>query len=454
MILFVDNENLTPLHRNRVLRRVREFVSENLEGPVQMMVASFDRSLKIIQPFTDQSLDINGALRSLDKVSGGKTARESERRNILDALQELSVDDRAATSGDGGRGMQMRMRQQISVFAEEEAMAVNYSMDGLKEAMAVLSGLEGRKSVIYISRGLPMSPGLGLMHEYASIFNDPAFIGQRANTDRTRLFQSVTSAANSQEVSLYTIDASGLNPLEGYSADQMFSATDPTASSISTNNYQDSLEYMAQRTGGLSIINTNDVAGGLELVRDDLFSYYSLGYTISASGQDRVHRIEVEIPEKSGYALRYRRRFVEKSRETQVQDRVYSTLLVDVDENPMELDMTRLRPQPASEDRWQVPLHLSFRLGKIALIPEGDEYVGRVVLFLGARDLKGRSSEMQRQEHIVRVPKDQYEEARLKRFGIQVQLLLLDGQHRVSAGLMDQITRQASYDRIVIRIPQ
>ena len=31
-------------------------MSMDLQGPVQMMVASFDRSLKIIQPFTDESL--------------------------------------------------------------------------------------------------------------------------------------------------------------------------------------------------------------------------------------------------------------------------------------------------------------------------------------------------------------------------------------------------------------
>jgi VWFA-related protein len=453
MVLYVDNENIDPLGRNRVLRRVREFVSENMVGPVQMMVASYDRGLKLIQPFTDDPQEINQALRSMDEVSSGKTSRDNERRELTQALQEASVEDRGVARGDGVDGTQMRLRQRISAFAEQEAMEVNFATQSLREALAVLSGLEGRKSLVYISSGLPMSPGVGLMHQYAAIFDDPSYVGQRANTDRSSIFKSLVSAANSQEVSFYTIDASGLNPLEGFSADSRYSS-DPTASSIGSKTYQDSLTFMAAQTGGLAIINTNDVSAGLELISDDVFTYYSLGYTISATGQDRVHRIEVKIPERSGHNLRYRRRFVEKSRETQVQDRVYSSLVVDVDDNLMDLATTRRRPIPASQDRWQVPIHLSFQLDTIALIPEGGEYVGRIVLFIGARDMKGRSSEMQRQEHEIRVPPEQYDEAKSKRFGIEVSLLLQEGQHRVSVGLMDQMTRQASYDRIVVKVPQ
>jgi len=290
------------------------------------------------------------------------------------------------------------------------------------------------------------------MHEYATVFKDSSFLSRRQRTDRTRAFHSLTSTANGQEVSLYTIDASGLNPLEGFSAEEQWGVTDPTASSIGSKNYQDSLRYMARYTGGLSIINTNDISGGLEKISDDFYSFYSLGYTISNSGMDRVHKIVVELPEHSGHDLRYRRRFVEKSRETRVQDRVFSSLLVDIDDNPMAIELTAGQPVPASGERWAVPLHVSFPLQNVAIMPEGDELVGRLVLFLGARDSEGRESEIQRQEHAVRVPADQLESARGKRFGIDLQLLLREGQQRISAALMDQVTRQASYDRVVVTI--
>jgi len=451
-VLYVDHENLNPIDRNRVLRRVREFVTDNLRAPVEMMVVSYDRSLEVEQPFTDNPLAVNAALRDMTTISGGRADRDSDRQEILERIQE-AVADPATASGDGGEGLQMRLRQQIMSFAEEEAMSVNFAIDALREVMAMMSGLEGRKSIIYVSSGLSMTPGIGLMHEYASAFHDTAFLGRRAQTDRTHAFQSLTSTANGQEVSLYTIDASGLNPLEGYGADTRYGVTDPSAMSSGRKDYQDSLTYMAEYTGGLAIVNTNDPSVGLELIRDDLFSYYSIGYTISATGEDRVHRIEVELPGHPDCDVRYRRRFVEKSRETQVQDRVFTSLMVEITDNPMELTLSAGSAAPASADRWTLPLHLSFPLSRVALVPEGGDYVGRLVVFVGARQIDGRQSDLQRQEHEVRVPAAQIAAAGERSFGIDVQLLLGAGQQRVAVGVLDLVTRQASYERVIVTVP-
>lgn len=222
---------------------------------------------------------------------------------------------------------------------------------------------------------------------------------------------------------------------------------------MASKNFKDSLSYMADATGGIAIINTNDPTAGLVKISEDLFSYYSLGYTLGAVDIDRVHRLEVEVSGHPDYDLRYRRRFVEKSLETQVQDRVFTSLVVEVDDNPMDLELTDGEPSPVSGARFTVPFHLSFPLDKVALLPVGEDYVGQVVLFIGAQDLKGRSSEMQRQEHEIRIPAVDYDDAVRRRFGIDVTLLLDEGQQRIAVGLMDQLTRRASYDRTVVAVP-
>jgi hypothetical protein len=40
LVIYVDNENINPLRRNKVLRNVRTFVTENLREPIQVMVVS------------------------------------------------------------------------------------------------------------------------------------------------------------------------------------------------------------------------------------------------------------------------------------------------------------------------------------------------------------------------------------------------------------------------------
>ncbi len=112
-------------------------------------------------------------------------------------------------------------------------------------------------------------------------------------------------------------------------------------------NLNDSLRYLADETGGMAIYNTNDVGPKLDLISQDMFTYYSLGYPLQASGSDRVHKVRVKLrddPAFENYQLRYRSRFVEKSLETRVQDAVISSLVFDVVDNPMDLEVTTGTP--------------------------------------------------------------------------------------------------------------
>jgi len=297
-----------------------------------------------------------------------------------------------------------------------------------------------------------MVPGIGLMHDHAMTFHDQSILSLRGRYDQTRLFNELTSLANAQEVSLYAIDATGLNPLDGFEAENTYSR-DPTSSSIGSRNYSDSLVYMAEATGGIAVVNTNDVSRGLGQISSDLHNYYSLGYTVNSSNEDRVHRIKVQLTGDRNYDLRYRRRFVEKSYESSIQDRVFTSLIVDIDENSMGLELTAAEAIPGSGTQWLAPIHLSIDLKTIALMPVGDELVGRVVVFVGARDEEGRNSEVQRQEHEISLPKAEYLAAGRERFGIDFRLLMTEGRHRVSVGVMDPITRQASYQRMVVSVP-
>jgi VWFA-related protein len=319
VVLFIDHENIETLDRNRVLRRVREFVTENLDEPVQMMVVSRTQSLNVLQPFTSESREVNGALRSMTMATGGREERETERQAIIKSMNEARNQD-YGSSVNTQSGASLDMRQRVSTFAAEEAYSLRMTLDGLRQVIAMLSGIEGRKSIIYVSSGLPMEPGLGLMQDYAMTFGDQSILSLRGRYDGTRLFHELTSVANAQEVSLYSIDATGLNPLDGFEAESAYSR-DPTASSLGSKNYQASLTYMAEATGGIAVVNTNDVSGGLVKITDDLFNYYSLGYPLGSSDQDRVHHIKVELTGDKKYDLRHRRRFVEKSFESRIQDR-------------------------------------------------------------------------------------------------------------------------------------
>jgi len=445
IVLYVDHENLRPLDRNRVLRVAQEFVRDNLRPPVQMMVASYDKSLDIVQPFTDDPRAVIDALRAQREVTGGRPERESARHEVTELLQRY-IEEEGTVSGQGAR--ETREYQdifgRIVAYANEEVSSLQFSIDALREVLGFISGMTGKKSILYVSNGLPMVPGTELFTTFANTFQDYSILNQLTRFDRSRLFEALTSSANAQDVTFYTIGAGGLE-VASLSGAEYRSPTDASAAMLGSKSYLDSLRFMAERTGGIAVVNTNDFEAGLVTIQRDIHTYYSLGYTLTAGGADKIHRIEVTLPDHPDYKLRYRRQFVEKSMETRVQEKVVTGLMFELADNPMDVKLDTGAPAPATEDRWTVPIHLSFPLNTVALLPEGEDYVGRVTLFIAARDAKGGKSDLVRQEHEVRIPAGDYERARNERFGIDASLLMGAGSFRIAVGLMDQVTRQTSY---------
>jgi len=445
MALYVDNENLVPIDRNRVLSQARQFVRDNLHPPVQMMVVSYQRSLKILQPFTSDPQEVLAALRGLRNHSGGFPERESSRRELIDGMQ-VNRQQQKTKGGDQVRTGWERsdFYQRIIAFAEEELNDLTFTVDALRTMISSVGGLEGKKGIIYISNGLPMVPGLDLFMTYAEVFGDQSILTQTNRFDRTRLFSSLAAAANAHDINFYTIGAGGLE-LVGKADAKHAAPADTQTASIGADNYIDPLRYIADSTGGLAIVETNDIAGGLDRVEQDMFSYYSLGYSLNMSGADKVHRIKVELPDRPGYKIRYRRRFVEKSIQTRILDKVLTGLIFDLDENPLDVKFEPGNPTPMDSGHWLVPFELSFPLRKVALLPVGEDLVGHVTYFVAARDADGKQSDVVQHQREVRVPAADYEVAQTKRLAIMVDLLMNPGSHSVVVGLHDTITRQTSY---------
>jgi VWFA-related protein len=434
LAIYVDNENIHPLNRNRVITRLTEFVQENLQPPDQAMVASFQKSLKILQPFTSDPDEIADALRALRKYTGGRSDMESTRRDIEDFIHQNS------SNPDTLERAMARARS----FAREQRNTLIFTVRALQDIMTMMAGLPGKKAIIYVSDGLPMSPGLELFYEIQESYRETGAVSQSREFDATELFRGLVTTAAAANITLYTIDARGLQSELGIEAENR-APRSTLAASIARSNYQDSLIYMAEQTGGLAIVNTNDVAPGLEKIATDFETYYSLGYRLVPSGEDRVHRVEVKVKNHPEYQLAYRRTFVEKSLPTRIADRVITGLAFDLQDNPLGVELAVGEPVPASERYWSLPVEVRVPIQKLALVPSGEEYVGSIMVYYAARDDEGKQSDLQRQQHDVRIPKKDYDQAQSKHFTITASLLLEPGKYRISVGLRDVLTNQAGF---------
>ena len=431
---YVDNENVMPMNRNRVINKVADWVYTYLKPPDQAMVVSYQRSLKVLQPFTSEPEAVAAALRVMKRYTGGATDAHNSRRQVEEYIEQNS--DRAASV--------IQATDQARSFAREQYNNLTFAVGAIKEMVGMMSGLPGKKAIIYLSDGLPMTPGLELFYEIQDKYRNPGVLSEARDNDATQLFRSLVNTAAAAGVTLYTIDSAGLQSDLGIEAENR-QPRSPISASIMSSNYQDSLRFMADQTGGLAILNANDPTPGLEKIADDFETYYSLGYRLIPSGQDRMHHIQVKVKGHSEYRLSYRKTFIEKTLPTRIGDRVVSGLTFDLEDNPLGIELSTGVPGPADNERWTLPVEIRIPLDKVALIPEGDDLVGYLMVYYAARDDEGKQSDLQRTEHPIRMPASQYEKARKQFFTVAANLLLESGRYRISVGVRDELTNQAGY---------
>jgi len=97
---------------------------------------------------------------------------------------------------------------------------------------------------------------------------------QFADADLSRELYEITQAANRANTTIYTIDPRGL---VGPMAD-LDENVDPQQWSEFVRKSQDSLRTLAEETGGLAVVNTNDFTKALKRVDAETSDYYVLGY--------------------------------------------------------------------------------------------------------------------------------------------------------------------------------
>jgi VWFA-related protein len=140
-----------------------------------------------------------------------------------------------------------------------------------------LAGYPGRKNLIWISEGFPLSlyPDSVMSPEIMQI------------EDYSPMVEKIADELMGAQVALYPISAAGV------SKDDQFSA-------------QTAMSSMAQRTGGKTFFNRNDIDTGVRTSLDDGSTYYTLEYyPANKTWNNKFRHIKVSVA-RPGVKLQYR----------------------------------------------------------------------------------------------------------------------------------------------------
>lgn len=441
LVVYIDNFNIRPFNRNRVMRELRAFIGNNLGKDDQMMLVSYDRSLHVRRTLTSDPHLIATALLELEKVSGHAVHHDSDRREVLRNIEDSQNVNEAT--------MYARSYSQ-STFND-----LSFSIDALKDSVDSLAGLPGRKAILYVSDGLQMIAGQDIWYAVQAKYGEKSTgLTEQFHYDASRRFDELTAQANANRITFYTIDAAGLRTYSAVSAETQ-TAGQPGqgvfVESVQISNLQSPLQMMAEKTGGVAVINSNIVTPQLQKIAADFHSYYSLGYTPTHYGDGRYHKIEVKVKRK-GVQARHREGYRDKNTESRMSDGTLAALRFPFENNPLGVNVELGTPTRRSDGYYLQPVLVKIPIGKLVLVPRAATHEGRVRLFIAAVDTEGNTSEVQQVPLPISIPLADLATATGKDYVYTVSLLMRGGDQKVAVGVRDDVAAEASFVARSVRV--
>jgi hypothetical protein len=209
-------------------------------------------------------------------------------------------------------------------------------------------------------------------------------------------------------------------------------------------NMQGPIKMMAESTGGLAAVNTNDWKASLDEVAADFSNFYSLGYRAARGAIDRPHKIDVQMTRK-GLNVRFRQSFVEKSVETRTAEAVVASLSYPRTENPLQASLSVGQAKPYDRDNYSLPVRIALPIGRLGLVPSGDQYEGQFFVYFVVKDATGNQSDLQIQRQQIKIPSKDYPAAQKKDYYYDVTLVVVPGGQKLSVGVRDSVSNLTSY---------
>jgi VWFA-related protein len=451
LAIFIDNMHLSGPARNRVLPKIKELLTTRMRPGDRVLIANYDGpgSLAVRQPLTSDPAALTAEIDQIASRAAGAATGGGEVTNLVRQLEQagamssdpLRVEDEMVAQAE-------ELLEEIKVYSQKEYIRTRATIDALSQFVDGLSGVPGRKAVLFVSGGMPLRPAQAPYqaweNRFRSILQDHP-IGSRFDAidyDATSDFEKVGQHANANRITFYALGsldtrqtasaASGSNDIWTRGEEM-----------VETNGLGQSLFMMAAPTGGMATIDAINPGAILAQMREDMDSYYSLGYTPEHRHSGKVHKVEVKV-KQAGLKVRHRESYRERTSAEVMADKVMAALMFGSRDNPLEVGLQFGEETPGEKGQSMVMVTVKLPMSKLVLLPQGQFHEGKVSIFLAARDANGRSSPVTEVEVPIRVPNEQLLTAMGQLAGYRTKLALRPLAHTVAVGVRDELGNVSS----------
>jgi hypothetical protein len=238
--------------------------------------------------------------------------------------------------------------------------------------------------------------------------------------------------AQASGVTIDTIDAGGLTAFEGAAIDEP-SGSAQLNSSLMRDNRRQTLQLIADETGGRSVVNENDFDRALLDIAADTTTYYSLGFR--GEGTSSLRPVDVRV-KRPGLTVHSAKRYLERTFDERVRDALQSAFDFPLDTNPLGVFLTVGEPHEEA-GLFAIPISLTVAPGRLVAL-QGNVHVR---CYYEVRDAAGAVSSLRVVDQDIAIVGDRTPAAITKVAGIR----LRRGHYILSLAVRDMLSNETSY---------
>jgi hypothetical protein len=215
-----------------------------------------------------------------------------------------------------------------------------------------------------------------------------------------------------------------------------------SASDVARTNDSVPLFTLANRTGGRMSTGGNDLDVAFEGIATDLENYYSIGYRPEGerSGQPRSVVVKVSKPDLK---VRTKASFLERTLENEIEETVAAALFYPIDRNDLGITISTRAPEAQADGTLRTKLRIDVPTASMALIPQGDDLAGSIVVYIGFVKSDGAVSKIAKNSQQFTFPAATA--SKRKSIALELDVTADASTNRIAVGVLDQASKSTGY---------